>query len=77
MNFRDASVYVQRKTFRRLWWIAKAKGLVTDALADDLLNEALETKFPQLIAAEEALKEAETKFAQTFGENVNTGTALD
>lgn len=76
-NFRDSTVYIQRRTFRRLWWIAKAKGVVSDALADELLNEALEAKWPQLIPAEQALKSAEAEFAKSFGPEVNVGTALD
>jgi hypothetical protein len=77
MNFRTCEVYLQRKTWRRLWWVAKAKGIVTDHLADELLNEALEAKYPQLLPAEASLKNAEQEFIKSFGPEVQIDAALD
>lgn len=66
MNLREASIYVRRKTARRLWWIGKIRGMVADAVADELLTEALEAKYPQLIDAEKAVKSAEQDFIKSF-----------
>lgn len=69
-QFREASVYIHRKTLRRLWWVSKAKNMVADALADQIINDYLEKEFPQLIEAEKAVKDAEKEFAKTFGKTV-------
>lgn len=66
-EFREASVYVNRKTLRRLWWVSKALGMVPDALADQILTEYLERGYPQLKQAETAVKDAEKEFAKSFG----------
>lgn len=69
-QFREASVYIHRKTLRRLWWCAKAKGMVPAALADQIINEALERDYPQIKDAEAAVKQAEAEFAKSMGKTV-------
>lgn len=69
-QFREAQVYVHRKTLRRLWWIAKIKGMVPDALADEILTNHLEKEYPALLEAEKKVKDAEKEFASAFGKTV-------
>lgn len=69
-QFREGSVYIHRKTLRRLWWCAKATGMVPDAMADQIINTALERDYPQIKEAEAAVKQAEKVFAQSMGKTV-------
>jgi hypothetical protein len=70
MSYRPYSLYLDMKTFRRLHWIAKAKGVVADSLAGELLNQSLEQQYPQLLSAETAVKQAEQEFARSFGDKL-------
>lgn len=67
MNLRESSLYVSRTTLRRLWWIARARGMVADALADEILTEALLSKWPELVAAEKSMKQAQADFNKAIG----------
>ncbi len=67
MNLRESTVYVRRQTARRLWWIARSQGKVADALADELLTEALETKWPALMDAEKDIAVVRKKFQAAIG----------
>lgn len=66
---RNDSIYVKWQTRRRLKWIAKitgtrpglpaAEGVTADEVADRLLNEIIEQKYPNIDELERELEHAE------------------
>ncbi len=61
-NPRSAQIYIQQKTFRRLLWVGNALDRVADQVADELINEGLQAKYPQLEEIEKKIKAAKKEF---------------
>lgn len=76
MASRDTELYVERKTIKRLWLIAKAwpvvpepgrtqlATLTADEVGDRLLNELIERDYPDVIAAEAEINAVEADLAR-------------
>ena len=80
--FREGSLYVTKRTLRRLKWIRATGALdkiydsmagttersqpTLDELADKLLNEYLEAKYTALVKAEKEYEKAEDHAIQTL-----------
>jgi hypothetical protein len=59
--FREGTIYVNTRTLRRLKWIRMtnpepAEKLTLDEMADTMLNEMIEAKYPNVLKAEEMFK---------------------
>jgi hypothetical protein len=84
--YREGTIYVQKRTLKRLKWIRQAggaegisvtdhnkytgelynRGMTLDEMADKLLNEYLEQKYPGLIPAEKLYNKAEDQAIETI-----------
>ncbi len=75
--FRDKSLAISGKTLRRLHWIkeaelqraggsAEGKILTSDEIADRMLNEAIEQRYPQLLDAEKRVEAAEVELKKAL-----------
>jgi len=79
-TFREGTLYVSKKTLRRLKWVREAEGaalyrtdpetgqtrtITLDELADKILNQFLTTNYPGLVPAEKLLEQAEDQVIQT------------
>lgn len=63
--FRSSYLYVQRRTRRRLHLIAGVgSGKTADEVADNLLNEIIESKYPSVIRAEKEIAKLENALAE-------------
>lgn len=76
-QFRESSIYIHRKTLRRLWWLSRVLDMVPDAIADKYINERIEADYGEWFKEAEAdVKGAEAKFAKRFGKTAEE-VALD
>lgn len=68
MTFRGAEIYIESHTKKRLRWVAKALGeqVTPDSLANELLNEAIEAKYPQIKEAEAEYAKAEAQLQKAL-----------
>lgn len=66
MSFRTSEIYVQRRTRRRLHMAAV--GCTADELADRIINEHIEAKYPKIVAAEKQIAKIERDLAKQLGQ---------
>lgn len=72
-GFRSSQIYIRAQTRRRLHWLAHAlsdekpgsstseppKILTADELADRIINETIQAKYPQVLKIEKEIKKIE------------------
>lgn len=73
---RNDSIYVRWRTRRRLKWIAKAAStsattITADEVADRLLNEVIEQKYPRIGELEKQMEETEDRILEQLAETPN------
>ena len=75
MNIRRDPIYVTAEVWRALHVLAKAKSpgpdeagriVTADSLADDLLQEAIKEKYPQLFEHQKQVAKLETELIKTL-----------
>ena len=69
---RSSYIYVQPKTRRRLHLLASATHATTpDEIADNLLNEIIESKYPAVLKVEKEIRKIESDLAGLLAKGTN------